>query len=112
MKKIISLFIFLAIFANTSFAQNAHRNVGRISVDAGIGFGFVGRGGYSLLLPPLKVDADYTLLNFGDKMSLSVGGYFSLGIDRHRSYETSVTTFLVGPMVCFRYAIADNFNLL
>lgn len=111
MKKFIIISILFILAINTVMAQTAHRNVGSFSVDAGIGFGTIGRSGYSMVLPPVKVDADYTFLTFSEKMSLSAGAYFCLGIDKLKSYNTTVTTFLVGPMVCFRYAIADNFNL-
>lgn len=111
MKKFITLSILFILGINTVMAQTAHRNVGSFSVDAGIGLGVAGRSGYSLIIPPVKVDADYTLLTFGEKMSLSAGAYFSLGVDKFKSYDTTVTSLLVGPMVCFRYAVADNFNL-
>lgn len=111
MKKFITISIFLILTISAVMAQPAHRKVGSFSVNAGIGLGTAGRSGYSLILPPVKVDADCTFLTFGEKMSLSGGAYFSLGVDKLKSYGTSVTTFLVGPMVCFRYAIADNFNL-
>lgn len=111
MKKFIIISILFILAINTVMAQTAHRNVGSFSVDAGIGFETFGRSGYSMVLPPVKVDAEYTFLTFSEKMSLSAGAYFCLGIDKLKSYNTTVTTFLVGPMVCFRYAIADNFNL-
>jgi len=112
MKKHFTLTIILTVFLSIpAMAQRAHREVGSFSADFGIGLGTAGRSGYSFVLPPLKVDADYTVLNFGKNMSLSVGGYFCLGVDRLKSYDTTVTSFLVGPMVSFRYAIADDFNL-
>ncbi len=111
MKKLITLAILFILSINTVMAQTAHRNVGSFSVDAGIGLGIAGRSGYSLVLPPVKVNADYTFLAFGEKMSLSAGAYFSLGVDKLTSYDTTVISYLIGPMVCFRYAIADNFNL-
>ena len=111
MKKFITISILFILAINTVMAQTAHRNVGSFSVDAGIGPGTAGRSGYSRVLPPVKVDAEYTLLAFSEKMSLSAGAYFSLGVDKLKSYDTTVTSFLVGPKVCFRYAVADNFNL-
>lgn len=111
MKKFITISILFIIAISTVMAQPAHRSAGSFSVNAGIGLGIAGRSGYSIAIPPIKVDADYTFLNFGKKMSLSAGAYFSLGVDKLKTYDTTVTTFLVGPMVCFRYAIADNFNL-
>lgn len=111
MKKLVSLFILMTLVLSSAMAQSAHREVGSLSINAGIGLGIAGRSGYSVVLPPLKVDVDYTVLSFSNRMSLSAGGYFSLGTDRLKSYDTTVTTFLVGPMACFRYALTDSFDL-
>ena len=91
-------------------AQNSYRENGDFSIDAGISIGTAGRSGYTLVVPPLKVDTEYTILTMGAG-SLSVGGYFSLGVDRLKSYDTNVTSFLIGPMADFHYAVTDNIDI-
>lgn len=109
MKRIISILVFLSFSISSLLAQGSYRETGSISINGGVGLG-VRTNGYSLVLPPVKVDAEYTLLTFGAG-SLSIGGYFSLGIDKLTSYDMSVTTILVGPMSCVRYAITDNIDI-
>lgn len=109
MKKLVSSFIVIILSLTTMMAQNSYREKGTFSIDAGIGLGTF-PSGYSVTLPPVKVDAEYTVLTFGAG-SLSVGGYFSLGVDRLTSYDMNVTTFLVGPMSSVRYAITDKFDI-
>lgn len=109
MKKLISsIGIFLICFT-TMMAQNSYREKGSFSIDAGIGLSAF-TNEYSMVLPPVKVDAEYTVLAFGAG-SLNVGGYFSLGVDRHSSYDMNVTTFLVGPMGSLRYAVSDQIDI-
>ncbi len=109
MKKLVSILILLSVSISSLMAQNYYRETGNISIDAGVGLGVI-TSGYSLTLPPVKVDAEYTVLTFGAG-SLNVGAYFSLGVDRLNSYDMTVTTFLVGPMGSVRYAITDNFDI-
>ncbi len=110
MKKLISSLILLSMSLTSLMAQNSYRQNGDFTIDAGIGIGTAGRSGYSLVIPPMKVDAEYTILTMGAG-SLSVGGYFSLGVDRLKSYDTNVTTFLIGPMADFRYAVTDDIDI-
>lgn len=109
MKKLVSSIIVIILSLTTMMAQNSYRETGNISFDAGIGLGVISSG-YSLTLPPIKVDAEYTVLTFGAG-NLNVGAYFSLGVDRLNSYNMNVTTFLVGPMSSVRYSITDNFDI-
>ena len=109
MKKLISILILLSLSISSLLAQNAYREKGTFAIDGGIGLSSLS-GEYSLVLPPVKLDAEYTLLTFGAG-SLSVGGYFSLGVNRLRSYDMNVTTFLIGPMGNVRYAVSDDFDI-
>lgn len=109
MKKFFSVLILLSVSLYSLLAQNSYRDTDNISIDAGVGLSVI-TSGYSLTLPPIKVDAEYTVLTFGAG-SLNVGAYFSLGIDRLNSYDITVTTFLVGPMSSVRYSITDNFDV-
>ena len=109
MKKLVSSIIVIILSLTTMMAQNSYRETGNITIDAGLGLSSLS-GGYSLVLPPVKVDAEYTLLSFGAG-TLSVGGYFSMGVDKYSSYDMNVTTFLVGPMSCVRYAVTDNIDI-
>ena len=110
MKKLVFTLILLSVSIISLMAQNSYRKNCDFAIDAGVGIGTAGRSGYSLVIPPLKVDAEYTILIKGAG-SLSVGGYFSLGIDRLKSYDTNVTSFLIGPMADFRYAVTDNIDV-
>lgn len=109
MKKLVSILVLLSVSLSSLMAQNSYRETGNISIDAGIGLGVL-TSGYSLALPPVKLDAEYTVMPFGAG-SLNVGGYFSLGIDRLTSYDMTVTTFLVGPMSSVRYSLTDNIDI-
>ena len=109
MKKLISTLILISVSLSSLMAQNAVRNTGDFAVDAGVGIGSFSEG-TSLVLPPLKVDAEYTVLTFGPG-SLSVGAYFSLATNRFTSYDVNYTLFLVGPMVDVRCALGENFDI-
>lgn len=79
MKELVSS-VPVVIFSITSMmTQNSYRETGNISIDTGMGFG-VKTSGYSLVLPPVRVNVEYILITFGAG-SLSVGGYFCLGVD-------------------------------
>ena len=109
MKKYFLILILISLSFSTLLAQNSIREKGTFSIDAGIGLG-VRTSGYSLVLPPVKVDAEYTFLTFGTG-SLAVGGYFSLGSTNLTSKNVNVSTFLVGPSSSVRYALSDNFDV-
>ncbi len=109
MKKLISTLFLISVSLSSLMAQNAARNTGDFAIDAGVGIGSFSEG-TALVLPPLKVDAEYTVLNFGPG-SLSVGAYFSLASSRLTSYDMKYTLFLVGPMVDVRCALGDNFDI-
>jgi hypothetical protein len=109
MKKLISILVLISVSLFSLMAQNSIRETGNFSIDAGLGLGTVSSG-YSMAMPPLKVDAEYTVLTFGTG-SFSVGAYLSLGIDRLKSYDMSVTTFLIGPMASVRYGITNDIDI-
>ena len=122
MKKLISIFIILFLTISSLLAQNSYREKGTIGIDGGIGLSAISTfsSDYSLVVPPVKVDVGYTVLSVG-AFSLSVGGYFSLGVDRVKfsdynyQYDSNLTMnftqFLVGPMGNVRYALSDNFDI-
>lgn len=110
MKKIIITLITLTVSVISVTAQNARREIGNMFIDAGTGLSFVSRGSYTMVLPPVKFDAEYALLDFGFG-TLSVGAYFSMGIDKYQRYDHSVTTFLAGPMASFHLPVSENVDL-
>jgi hypothetical protein len=103
-------------------AQNSHREKGDFSVDAGLGLGTI-NDLIIRVIPPIKIDAEYTILTFGAG-SLSIGGYSSLAtyrLDLQRlGYDykdlaeynnMKFTYFLVGPMATIRYALTDSVDI-
>lgn len=109
MKKLVSIFILLSLSISSMMAQNSYRETGNFSIEAGIGISVVSSG-YSMTLPPVKVDVEYTVLTFGAG-SFNVGGCFNLGVEKLNAYDMKVTTFLLGPMANVRYAVTDNFDI-
>lgn len=110
MKKIIITLISLTVGISSMTAQNARREIGNIFIDAGTGLSFVSRDSYTMALPPVKIDAEYALWDFGFG-TLSLGAYFSLGIDKIQYYDYSVTTYLAGPMASFHLPVSENVDL-
>lgn len=109
MKKLISTLILISVSLFSLMAQNATRNTGDFAIDAGVGIGPTANGS-TLALPPLKADAEYTVLTFGPG-SLSVGAYFSLSSGRFTSDNLNYSAFLVGPMADVRCALGENFDV-
>ena len=97
MKQFITLLACLALSVSFLSAQNTSRTTGDMSIVASAGYGTLGLGA--------GVSFDYTVLDFGNAGSLSVGGLAS------DSFERSTHVLLVGPMVTYRYPVSDSFEL-
>ena len=72
MKHLLTTLTLILLSLSTLMAQPSHHQTGDISIDAGLGFG-TRASEYSLLIPPVNIDAEYTLLTFGAG-AVGVGG--------------------------------------
>jgi hypothetical protein len=97
MKKYIILSALLALFTLSLSAQNAYRTAGDKTIGISAGYGQTGIG--------VAASFDYTLLGWGAGGSLSVGGYLG------DSFKNKINYALVGPMVCYRIPLGENFDL-
>ena len=109
MKKIITTLVVLSVSIFSMMAQNSRHEKGNFSIDAGLGLNTPTHG-YTIAFPAFKIDADYTFLTFGS-CSLSGGAYFSMDARKLKSSDVKVVSWIVGPMVNFRYSLTDNIDL-
>lgn len=112
MKKliIISIFAILSIF--TSLAQEVGRQKGSISINAGIGVSTMAalNKGTKTVLPPVKLELDYTLASFAKDMTLSIGAYYGMSVETIPIDGAVETLCLIGPMMSYRCAIIDKLD--
>lgn len=97
MKKHIILSALLALFTIALSAQNVYRSTGDKTIGISAGYGQTGIG--------VAASFDYTLMEWGAGGSFSLGGYIGDSVHNKISY------ILAGPMVCYRYPIAENLDL-
>ena len=97
MKKHIILSALLALFTIALSAQNVYRSTGDKTIGISAGYGQTGIG--------VAASFDYTLMEGGAGGNFSLGGYIGDSVHNKISY------LLAGPMVCYRYPIAESLDL-
>ena len=112
MKRLILISIFATLSIFTSLAQEVGRQKGSISINAGIGvstFEAVNQASKTVL-PPVKLEIDYTVACFSKDMSLSAGAYYGMSVESIPIDGASETSYLLGPMATYRCAIIDKLD--
>lgn len=109
MKKIFTLLAVAALSVSFASAQNARRAVGDMSLDLGVGFP-TAHSDMSIALPPIDANFEYTILDFGNAGTLSVGGVIAFQSLKSK-YDYSMTSILVAPQATYRFPIMDNLDL-
>ena len=112
MKRVLVISVFSILLICTSSAQGVGRQKGSISINVGIGLSTMGilNQASKTLLPPVKLELDYTLACFSRDMSLSAGAYFGMSVESIPLDGASELSFLMGPEVLYRCAIIDKLD--
>lgn len=110
MKRLITLLAIATLFIGNLSAQNAYRQQGQISLDAGIGLSTSKTSGYRTVLPPIMVDGEYTILaaNYG---AIGVGLYANFSLHHTTDYDTSLLYGFTGIMGAYRYVLLENVDV-
>jgi hypothetical protein len=108
--KILVVFLFLASFHWSAFAQDEAFNKGYMSINLGVGLGiYGGKSGFSNNFPLIAGSFEYGVVDlFDSRAGIGIGGYLGFTASKDDNYTYS--DLIIGPRGLFHYQFIEKLD--